>query len=272
MEERSLLYVAVHREKTVIPTPLLANGGWKVRTAYDSEQTIALLRSESFDVGIAEVPPRSQDFGRSWAQIHNARPHMEWIALLPICAIQDQHLREAISTFFYDYHTVPVDLDRLFVTLGHAHGMVAIGEAASRRDGADSSSHRIVGTSAAMRGVYHAIDKFAGVEAPVLITGESGTGKELVAIQIHQRSRRAAGPLVPINCGALPATLIQSELFGYEKGAFTGATVRRRGRIVEAAGGTLFLDEIGELPYDLQSNLLRVLQEGYIEPLGNGGR
>lgn len=272
MEQRSLLYVAGHREETVIPTPLLANSGWKVCTAYDSEQTIALLRSERFDVGLAELPPCSQDFGRSWVQIHNARPHMEWIALVPICSVRDQHLREIISTFFYDYHTVPVNLDRLFVTLGHAYGMAAIGEAASRRDGADSSSHRIVGTSAAMRGVHRAIRRFAAVEAPVLITGESGTGKELVALQIHQRSRRATGPFVPINCGALPAALIQSELFGYEKGAFTGATARRRGRIVDAAGGTLFLDEIGDLPYHLQSNLLRVLQEGYIEPLGNGGR
>ncbi|MBA2592983.1 MAG: sigma-54 factor interaction domain-containing protein [Gammaproteobacteria bacterium] len=197
---------------------------------------------------------------------------MKWIALVPICSVRDQHLRDAISTFFYDYHTVPVDLDRLFGTLGHAYGMVAIGEAASRRGEADSSSHRLVGTSAAMRGVQRAIHKFASVEAPVLITGESGTGKELLALQIHQRSRRAKGPFVPINCGALPAALIQSELFGYEKGAFTGATARRRGRILEAAGGTLFLDEIGDLPYDLQSNLLRVLQEGYIEPLGNGRR
>jgi len=272
MEQRSLLYVAGHKEETVIPTPLLANSGWRVCTAYDSEETIALLRSERLDVGLAEVPPCSQDFGRSWAQIHHARPHMKWIALVPVRSVRDQHLREAISTFFYDYHTVPVDLDRLVVTLGHAYGMVAIAEAASRRNGADNSSHRLVGTSAAMRRVHHAIHKFALVEAPVLITGETGTGKELVALQIHQRSRRAKGPFVPINCGALPATLIQSELFGYEKGAFTGATARRRGRILEAAGGTLFLDEIGDLPYDLQSNLLRVLQEGYIEPLGNGRR
>jgi DNA-binding NtrC family response regulator len=272
MEQRSLLYVAGHRGETVIPTPLLANSGWKVCTACDAEETIALLRSEPLDVGLAELPPSSREFGRSWGQVHQARPHMKWIALVPVRSVRDQHLREAIYTFFYDYHTIPVDLDRLFATLGHAYGMAAIGEAASRRGGTDGSSQRLVGTSAAMRGVQGAIHMFASVEAPVLITGESGTGKELVALQIHQRSRRAEGPFVPINCGALPATLIQSELFGYEKGAFTGATARRRGRILEAAEGTLFLDEIGDLPYDLQSNLLRALQEGYIEPLGNGPR
>jgi DNA-binding NtrC family response regulator len=126
MEQRSLLYVAGHTGETVIPTPLLANSGWKVCTACDAEETIALLRSERLDVGLAELPPCSRDFGRSWVQIHNARPHMKWIALVPVCSVQDQHLREAISTFFYDYHTVPVDLDRLFGTLGHAYGMVAI--------------------------------------------------------------------------------------------------------------------------------------------------
>jgi len=221
MEQRSLLYVPGHGEEAVIPTSLLAKSGWKVCTAYDAEETIALLRSEPLDVGLAELPPSSREFGRFWGQVHQARPHMKWIALVPICSLRDPHLREVISTFFYDYHTIPIDLDRLFGTLGHAYGMVAIGEAASRRDGADSSSHRLVGTSAAMRGVQRAIHKFASVEAPVLITGESGTGKELLALEIHQRSRRAKGPFVPINCGALPATLIQSELFGYEKGAFT---------------------------------------------------
>lgn len=171
MEQRSLLYVTGHREETVIPTTLLATSGWKVCTACDAEATIALLRSEPLDVGLAELPPSSREFVRSWGQVHQARPHMKWIALVPICSVQDQHLREAISTFFYDYHTVPVDFDRLVVTLGHAYGMVAIGEAASRRNGADSSSHRLVGTSAAMRRVHHAIHKFALVKAPVLITG-----------------------------------------------------------------------------------------------------
>jgi len=126
----------------------------------------------------------------------------------------------------------------------------------------------MVGSSAAMQGLFATLRKVAATEAPVLITGESGTGKELAATAIHRGSIRAAGPFVPINCAALPKTLIASELFGYEKGAFTGADQRRLGRIQGADGGTLFLDEIGDLPLDMQAHLLRFLQESTIDRLG----
>lgn len=124
------------------------------------------------------------------------------------------------------------------------------------------------GGSAAMQRVRQILAKVAAAEAPVLITGESGTGKELAAAAIHRNSPRAGGPLVPINCAALPKALIASELFGYEKGAFTGADQRRIGRIQSAHKGTLFLDEIGDLPLDLQAHLLRFLQEGTIDRVG----
>jgi DNA-binding NtrC family response regulator len=126
----------------------------------------------------------------------------------------------------------------------------------------------IMGDSAAIQAVFHAIRKISSVDAPVLITGESGTGKELAARAIHRRSSRAKGPFIPVNCGALPASLIQAELFGHEKGAFTGAQCRRIGRFEAADGGTLFLDEIEDLPLDLQVNLLRFLEEGTVERLG----
>jgi DNA-binding NtrC family response regulator len=125
------------------------------------------------------------------------------------------------------------------------------------------------GCSSAVARLRRQIAKVAGTSAPVLIWGESGSGKELTAQAIHDHSARAGGPFVPINCGAIPASLIQSELFGHERGAFTGATRDKRGLIESARGGTLFLDEIGDLPMELQSNLLRFLQEKTIYRLGS---
>lgn len=131
-------------------------------------------------------------------------------------------------------------------------------------------SQDVVGASPALRRVLDAVDQVAETSATVLITGETGTGKELVARAIHQRSPRADGPLVKVNCSAIPDTLLAAELFGYERGAFTGATERRKGRFEKAHGGTLFLDEIAELPPDAQVLLLRVLQEREFERLGGG--
>jgi DNA-binding NtrC family response regulator len=135
---------------------------------------------------------------------------------------------------------------------------------------AESPTLFMVGNSAVMLEVFEQVRRFAACDVPVLITGESGTGKELVARAIHERSGRAAGPYVALNCAAVPATLIASELFGYEKGSFTGATARKHGHIEHAHRGTLFLDEIGDMPIDLQGLLLRFLQEGEI--LRVGGR
>jgi len=126
----------------------------------------------------------------------------------------------------------------------------------------------IIGRSPGVRAVENAIRQVASTDATVLILGETGTGKELVALAIHEGSPRRGKPLVRVNCAAIPESLIESEFFGHEKGAFTGATARREGRFAQANGGTLLLDEIGELPLDLQAKLLRVLQEGEFEPLG----
>jgi transcriptional regulator with PAS, ATPase and Fis domain len=130
------------------------------------------------------------------------------------------------------------------------------------------SGPEIIGSSAAMRHVNEMLDRYAKTDEPVLITGESGTGKELAARAIHQNSKRHAGRFVAINCAAIPSSLIASELFGYEKGAFTGAVARTKGQIEHADGGTLFLDEIGDMPLDLQAHLLRFLQEGQIVRVG----
>ena len=126
----------------------------------------------------------------------------------------------------------------------------------------------IIGDSPAIRSVIDMIQRFVRTDEPVLITGESGTGKELAARAIHNTSRRCDGPFVAVNCAAIPASLVASELFGYEKGAFTGANVRTKGQIEHAHCGTLFLDEIGDMPFDLQGHLLRFLQDGHITRVG----
>jgi transcriptional regulator with GAF, ATPase, and Fis domain len=130
-------------------------------------------------------------------------------------------------------------------------------------------SYGIVGRSAALRAALQEVEQVAGSDATVLVTGESGTGKELVAGAIHTASARRERALVKVNCAAMPANLIESELFGHERGAFTGATLKREGRFAVADSGTLFLDEVGELPIELQAKLLRVLQEGEFEPVGS---
>jgi len=155
--------------------------------------------------------------------------------------------------------------------VGHAYGMVALHENASNdaRDG--RAEGEMVGSCDAMLALFRSIRKVAMTDAPVFISGESGTGKELTAVAIHERSVRREQPFVAINCGAIPAHLLQSELFGYERGAFTGANQRKIGRVEAANGGTLFLDEIGDLPLESQASLLRFLQERKVERLGGHG-
>ena len=129
---------------------------------------------------------------------------------------------------------------------------------------------RLVGVSDAIQDVRSLVTKVAPTDATVLLQGESGTGKEVIARLVHDCSERADGPFIPVNCGAIPAELLESELFGHEKGAFTGAVAARKGRFEMADGGTLFLDEIGDMPYDMQVKLLRVLQERTFERVGGG--
>ncbi len=168
----------------------------------------------------------------------------------------------------FDYLTKPFDLTALRATLERAVNLRALAQQAPPAPDLPEVRQDLVGSSAAMLAVWKMIGRAAGSTAPVLVTGETGTGKELVARAIHIYSPRARAPFVAINLAALPPTLIESELFGHERGAFTGATARRSGRFEAAAGGTLFLDEIGDLDPALQAKLLRVVQEGTYERVG----
>lgn len=173
-----------------------------------------------------------------------------------------------IAKYCHDYLIIPVDSERLKFSLGHAYGMAELSDS-SYREFADYPNYDgIIGNSLVMRKLFKQIEKVCKEDYSVLIEGETGTGKELIANALHTHSSRAGKPIVAINCGAFPQELIQAELFGYEKGAFTGAQHRRIGRIESAQGGTLFLDEIGDLPLAQQVNLLRFIEERTIERVG----
>ena len=189
----------------------------------------------------------------------------QWIGVFRPPDIDHAACRDLIVEHLADYHTEPVDPRRLAWTLGHAHGWALLRRPSAPGD----DGGLLVGRGDAMVRLRAQAARVARVDAPVLIWGESGSGKELTAQAIHAQSGRARGPFVPVNCGAMPPNLIQSELFGYERGAFTGAARARAGLIESAHGGTLFLDEIGDLPKDLQANLLRFLQEKTICRLGS---
>ena len=192
--------------------------------------------------------------------------HVGWVAALPPAMLNHERVRQLVRDYCVDYVQMPLRTDEAAYSLRHAWGMASLAQEVTPAPKANHA--RMLGECPAMHGLFRAIRKVAQNSAPAFIAGESGTGKELTAQAIHEASSRAGGPFIAINCGAIPPHLIQSELFGYEKGAFTGAHQRHIGWVEHANGGTLFLDEIGDLPLESQVSLLRFLQQGTITRLG----
>jgi two-component system nitrogen regulation response regulator GlnG len=181
---------------------------------------------------------------------------------------------EAMKHGAYDYIGKPFDMDEVLLVVGKALEAQALTREVSQLRRLTEERFDlggIVGGSPAMQQIFKAVGKVAGTELTVLLRGESGTGKELIARAVHENSRRRGRPFVPVNCAAIPRELLESELFGHEKGAFTGAVAARKGRFEQADGGTVFLDEVGDMDLGLQTRLLRVLQERRIERLGSEG-
>ncbi len=242
---------------------------WVFDRITSSSNNLALLKQRPYSVGVAFLPSSLSEEQREQVEtLLNTDEHLSWVALTNPANLEKAEFRQLIYEHFYDYFSLPLDdSTHLKFALGHLHGMAQL------RHTEDSlllpiEEFHMVGGSKQFLGIFDQIRRVATVDAPVLIRGETGVGKEMIARAVHQRSRHRGGPFVAVNCGALPETLIHAELFGYEKGAFTGAYKRKIGRIESAQNGTIFLDEIGDLPQQLQVYLLRFLEQKTIERLG----
>ncbi|MEB0136958.1 sigma-54 dependent transcriptional regulator [Actimicrobium sp. CCC2.4] len=201
-----------------------------------------------------------------------AHSGITWVGLIAHDLVGLPAVRNLVADYLFNFIALPAPIEHIILVLRHARGMAFV-RTQPRNIWPESSiageKHSpMLGRTPPMQRLFHQIKRVARTDAPVMIDGQSGTGKELAAQSIHRQSTRRHAPFVAVNCGAIPPQLFQSELFGYEKGAFTGAIQRRIGRIEAAQGGTLFLDEIGDLPMEMQVNLLRFLQEKTIERIG----
>ncbi|HFQ89499.1 MAG TPA: sigma-54-dependent Fis family transcriptional regulator [Desulfobulbus sp.] len=245
---------------------LLAKWGWESDEADDGTTAVARVEEGPYDAILMDVRMTTMDGMEALKRIHAINPAIPVVIMTAYSSVDSAV--EAIKKGAHDYLTKPLDFDRLRHTLEVAMGHRRKEERRSLSGQPFGDDNRIVGTSLPMQELWDMIVHVAPTEATVLITGESGTGKELVASALHHKSNRASGPFVKVNCAALAENLLESELFGHEKGAFTGADRRREGRFVQAQGGTLFLDEIGETSPAMQAKLLRVLQEHELQRVG----
>ena len=249
------------------------NSHYDVLLAEDRPSALELLKRDkpgvvTLDLGLPPSPGDTREGFLALSDLLQVDPLLK--VLVVTGQGQKENGMEAIGLGAFDFFSKPVNIDELRVVLNRAIHVQELerGRHELLQNDDPDSFEGIIGDSPEMHAVFGSIDKVSKSDASVLIIGESGTGKELVSCAIHQRSARNSRPFVAINCGAIPETLLESELFGHEKGAFTGAHIQRQGRLELANGGTLFLDEIGELSGALQVKLLRFLQQHEIERVG----
>lgn len=247
-------------------TEILSFEGYKIEDASDGEEGLKKFRDKTYDVVLCDIKMPKLDGIEFLQKAGEVNPDVPIIMISGHGNIETAV--EAVKKGAYDFISKPPDLNRLLITIRNAmdkSSLVTETKVLKRKVG---KVQEMIGESSPIKKIKETIDKVAPTDARILITGENGVGKEMVARWIHEKSNRAGGPLVEVNCAAIPGELIESELFGHEKGSFTSAIKQRIGKFETASSGTLFLDEIGDMSPNAQAKVLRALQEGKITRVG----
>ncbi len=239
---------------------------YKVEEAEDGSQGLAMASAENFDLILCDIKMPKLDGMELLNKLNEQNIDSPIVMMSGHGNIETAV--EAVKKGAYDFLAKPIDLNRLLVTVRNAIERTGLVSETKTLKKKISKSYEMIGESKPIIAIKEMIDKVAPTEARVLITGSNGSGKELVARRIHENSQRAAGPMIEVNCAAIPSELIESELFGHEKGAFTSAVATRKGKFELAEGGTLFMDEIGDMSLSAQAKVLRALQESKITRVG----
>jgi len=248
-------------------TRVLLEDNWKIYEAASVAGAKDLIVQHPFEISIVDIRLPDGLGTEILKMIKELNP--ETVVLIITAFASTETAVAAMKLGAYDYITKPFNLDEIRIILKNARETISLKKRVNELQQYADEYQFIVGKSDVMKKVFNSIERIAPFETNVLVLGETGTGKELVAKAIHSKSRRANKPFLAINCASLPAELLESELFGYTKGAFTGAYASKQGLIEEANGGTLFLDEIGEMPLSLQAKLLRFLEDKKMRPIGS---
>lgn len=269
MEKPSILIVDDDNSHRTMLLTLIKGWGYIAESAPDGDIAVEMVKESAFDLILMDIKMIKMSGIEALGKIQEINPSIPVLIMTAYASVDTAV--SAMKKGAYDYLTKPLDFDKLKITMTRAMEHISLKKeniALKENLGEIFNRNKIIGKSKAVKDVLQIIQNSAPTEATILITGESGTGKELAAGAIHYNSHRKNGPFIRVNCGAITETLIESELFGHEKGAFTGALRLKEGKFVQAQHGTIFLDEIGTMPMNMQTKLLRVLEDKKVVRVG----